>query len=318
MPYRFRMAELHADGSSGAGGRGRAGQLHRRGRRARLHAVRGVAAGRGPRGRGGPAPLRPPPRRRHPHRGRQQAAARAVRIVAELDAALADVADGTAGSGPLRHLPDGRGRSGPARPGGARRAAIGTWWSPCVSRARPPWCGRSGPAPSTWPWSPRPRRTVPWMRSRPPLEVITLHQRDLVVAVGPGHPLARRRAVEVEELEGQVWVAGPARRRRVAGGVARAAGARGRPVRRAGLAHQAAARRRGPGADHRRPVPHQACCRTACGCCEVRGEPRETRRLSLVRLAGPGGARGGGVPGGPGPGTRSDPVVRPSRCRGGA
>jgi DNA-binding transcriptional LysR family regulator len=41
----------------------------------------------------------------------------------------------------------------------------------------------------------------------PALDVSTLVERDLVVAVGPGHPLAGRRAVEVEELAGQVWVA---------------------------------------------------------------------------------------------------------------
>jgi DNA-binding transcriptional LysR family regulator len=43
----------------------------------------------------------------------------------------------------------------------------------------------------------------------PTLHVSTLVERDLVVAAGPGHPLARRRAVEVEDLLGQVWVASP-------------------------------------------------------------------------------------------------------------
>jgi len=41
----------------------------------------------------------------------------------------------------------------------------------------------------------------------PPLELTTLAERELVVAVPTSHPLARARAVEVEQLEGQVWVA---------------------------------------------------------------------------------------------------------------
>lgn len=41
----------------------------------------------------------------------------------------------------------------------------------------------------------------------PALELTTLAERELVVGVGAGHPLAGRRAVEVEELSGQIWVA---------------------------------------------------------------------------------------------------------------
>ncbi len=41
----------------------------------------------------------------------------------------------------------------------------------------------------------------------PALELTTLSERELVVGVGAGHPFARRRAVEVSELAGQVWVA---------------------------------------------------------------------------------------------------------------
>ncbi|CAN5741214.1 LysR family transcriptional regulator [soil metagenome] len=43
----------------------------------------------------------------------------------------------------------------------------------------------------------------------PALEVTVLAERDLMVAVGPGHRLAGRRAVEVGDLAGQVWIAGP-------------------------------------------------------------------------------------------------------------
>jgi DNA-binding transcriptional LysR family regulator len=41
----------------------------------------------------------------------------------------------------------------------------------------------------------------------PALELTTLTERDLVVAVPAGHPLAGERAVGAEQLEGQVWVA---------------------------------------------------------------------------------------------------------------
>jgi DNA-binding transcriptional LysR family regulator len=41
----------------------------------------------------------------------------------------------------------------------------------------------------------------------PPLELTTLSERELVVGVPAGHPLAGARAVEAHQLEGQVWVA---------------------------------------------------------------------------------------------------------------
>ena len=41
----------------------------------------------------------------------------------------------------------------------------------------------------------------------PPLELTTLSERELVVAVGAKHPLGSAGAVEVEQLEGQIWVA---------------------------------------------------------------------------------------------------------------
>jgi DNA-binding transcriptional LysR family regulator len=41
----------------------------------------------------------------------------------------------------------------------------------------------------------------------PALELTTLTERDLVVAVPAGHPLAGARAVDAGQLEGQVWVA---------------------------------------------------------------------------------------------------------------
>ncbi len=41
----------------------------------------------------------------------------------------------------------------------------------------------------------------------PPLELTTLSERDLVIGVSSRHPFARLKAVEVRQLEGQVWVA---------------------------------------------------------------------------------------------------------------
>lgn len=41
----------------------------------------------------------------------------------------------------------------------------------------------------------------------PALELTTLLERELVIGVGERHPFARRRAVEVGELAGQIWVA---------------------------------------------------------------------------------------------------------------
>lgn len=41
----------------------------------------------------------------------------------------------------------------------------------------------------------------------PPLELTTLSERELIIAVPADHPLANAQAVELEQLEGQVWVA---------------------------------------------------------------------------------------------------------------
>src|SRR6478735_9273932 len=44
----------------------------------------------------------------------------------------------------------------------------------------------------------------------PPLALTVLAERELLVVVGPRHPFAGRRAVEVAELAGQIWVGGSA------------------------------------------------------------------------------------------------------------
>ena len=121
----------------------------------------------------------------------------------------------------------------------------------------------------------------------PALDVSTLVERDLVIAVGPGHPLARRRAVEVGELTGQVWVAsaseGGDSLMGVWPGLAERADVR-YVVRdwlaklrlvAAGLAITTVA----PSLASQLPAGVQVV--------SVRGEPREHRRLSLIRLPGP-------------------------------
>jgi DNA-binding transcriptional LysR family regulator len=42
----------------------------------------------------------------------------------------------------------------------------------------------------------------------PALQLTLLGERDLVIVVGPRHPFARRRSVEIGELAGQIWVGG--------------------------------------------------------------------------------------------------------------
>jgi DNA-binding transcriptional LysR family regulator len=106
-----------------------------------------------------------------------------------------------------------------------------------------------------------------------------------VVAVGRGHPLARRRAVEVDELEGQAWVAGPAddetqlgvwpglRERADVRYVARDWLTKLRLVSEGLALTTVSTALAGVLPDGVRLLA-------------VRGEPRESRRLSLVRLPG--------------------------------
>jgi molybdate transport repressor ModE-like protein len=120
----------------------------------------------------------------------------------------------------------------------------------------------------------------------PPLELTVLAERELVLAVGERHPFAARGAVEVTELEDQVWIAG--RGGRGDTGVGVWPGVAGRPDVRyvvsdwlARLELVAA----GLGITTLAPVAAPALppgVRTVA----VRGEPHETRRLVLARRAG--------------------------------
>ena len=120
----------------------------------------------------------------------------------------------------------------------------------------------------------------------PPLELTTLTERELVIAVSSGHPFANARAVEVEQLEGQVWVASRSDAGEALLGVW--PGLAERPDVRyvvrdwlaklqivaAGLAITTVA-----------PIA-VAVLPDGVKAVAVRGEPQETRRLSLARLRG--------------------------------
>lgn len=121
----------------------------------------------------------------------------------------------------------------------------------------------------------------------PALELITLAERGLLLCVGAGHPFASRGAVEVDELPGQVWVAGRSDTGEALPGVW--PGLAGRPdiryvvrdwwaklqVVAAGLAITTIP----PVAVHLLPDGVRAVA--------VRGEPQETRRLVLGHRPGP-------------------------------
>jgi DNA-binding transcriptional LysR family regulator len=121
----------------------------------------------------------------------------------------------------------------------------------------------------------------------PALELTTLSERELVVGVSASHPFAGLRAVEVEQLEGQVWVASRSEAGEPLLGVW--PGLKGRPEVRyvvrdwlaklqivaAGLAMTTLA-----------PVTLDV-LPDAVRPVAVRGEPQEARRIVLARLPGP-------------------------------
>jgi DNA-binding transcriptional LysR family regulator len=121
----------------------------------------------------------------------------------------------------------------------------------------------------------------------PALELTTLSERELMIGVPANHPLASARAVEVEQLEGEIWVASSSDRGDSLLGVW--PGLRERPDVRyvvrdwlaklqivaAGLAITTLA-----------PVSLSA-VPAGVRVLAVRGEPRELRRLVLARLPGP-------------------------------
>src|SRR4051794_32921980 len=147
---------------------------------------------------------------------------RAVRIIDELDAAVREAAGAEAAAGPgrLRGVAAPPARGGPpgaAAPGAPAAlaglvpqalAALGPELTVTVREGTTPALTRSLRAGTldlailarTPPFRPPDAES-------PALELTTLFERPLVVGVAAGHPLARAGAVEVAQLEGQVWVA---------------------------------------------------------------------------------------------------------------
>ena len=129
---------------------------------------------------------------------------RAVRILDELDAAVREAAGAELGAGPVR-----LGAFATAAAGLVPRAlaslprelrvTLREGTTPRLTRAL-----RAGTLDLAVIAQAPPFRP-PDVES-PPLELTTLSERDLVVAVPADHPLAGARAVEAERLHGEVWV----------------------------------------------------------------------------------------------------------------
>jgi DNA-binding transcriptional LysR family regulator len=131
--------------------------------------------------------------------------ARAVRVLDELDAALRDTAE-----------PDVR--AGPVRLGAFATAAAGLIPGALASLPRELVVSlREGTTPALTRGLRAGTLDLAVLAQTPPfrppdaegpaLELTTLAERELVVGVGTRHPFARRPAIEVGELAGQVWVA---------------------------------------------------------------------------------------------------------------
>jgi molybdate transport repressor ModE-like protein len=130
---------------------------------------------------------------------------RAVRILDELEAAAREAAGGETAAGPVR-----LGAFATATAGLVPRAlatlppdvevTVREGTTPALTRALRAGTLDLAILARTPPFRPPDSES-------PPLELTTLSERELVVGVPAGHPLARARGVEVEQLEGQVWVA---------------------------------------------------------------------------------------------------------------
>jgi DNA-binding transcriptional LysR family regulator len=127
----------------------------------------------------------------------------------------------------------------------------------------------------------------PFDAEAPPLHVETLSEAELRVAIGAGHPLAARSAVELAELEGQRWVASRSEAGETLLGVW--PGLAGRPhvayvardwLTKLGLVAAGLAITTIPGIAAAAVPP-------GIRLVTVRGEPQERRRVVLARLPGP-------------------------------
>jgi molybdate transport repressor ModE-like protein len=219
--------------------------------------------------------------------------ARAVRVLDELDAAIRDAAEPDAEAGPVRLGTFATAAAGlvPAALTSLPRdlvVSVREATTPALTRALRAGTLDLAVVAQTPPFRPPDAEA-------PALDLTTLAERELVIGVGARHPFAGRRAVEVGELAGQVWVASRSEAGEALLGVWPGLGERPdvRYVVRdwwaklqlvaAGLAITTLA-----------PValgvlPH------GVRAVAVRGEPQELRRLVLARVPGPLDARAAAV-----------------------
>jgi molybdate transport repressor ModE-like protein len=131
--------------------------------------------------------------------------ARAVRVLDELDAALRDVAAPEPGAGPVRLGTFASAMAGLV-PGALASlppdlvVSVREGTTPALTRALRAGTLDLAVLAQTPPFRPPDAEA-------PALELTTLAERELVLAVGARHSFAGRHAVEVGELAGQVWVA---------------------------------------------------------------------------------------------------------------
>jgi molybdate transport repressor ModE-like protein len=131
--------------------------------------------------------------------------ARAIRVLDELDAAIRDAADPDAAAGPVRLGTFATAAAGllPAALASLPRDVVvsvreGT--TPALTRGLRAGTLDLAVLAQSPPFRPPDAET-------PALQLTMLAERELVIGVGARHPFAGRRAVEVGELAGQIWVA---------------------------------------------------------------------------------------------------------------
>jgi DNA-binding transcriptional LysR family regulator len=130
---------------------------------------------------------------------------RAVRVLDELDAAIRDASEPDAGAGPVRLGTFATAAAGLV-PGalaslpGDLVVSVREGTTPALARGLRAGTLDLAVLAQTPPFRPPDAEA-------PALNLTTLAERELVIGVGARHPFARRPAVEVGELAGQVWVA---------------------------------------------------------------------------------------------------------------
>jgi molybdate transport repressor ModE-like protein len=130
---------------------------------------------------------------------------RAVRVLDELDAAIREAAGAEAAAGPVRLGAFATAVAGLVPKALATlprelRVTVREGTTPALTRAL-----RAGTLDLAILARTPPFR--PLDAESPPLDLTTLSERELLLGVPAGHPFARARVVDVDQLEGQVWVA---------------------------------------------------------------------------------------------------------------